>query len=142
MPLNRPDAAELAAALEREHRERTLPATIERGKTASLVPPDEVFRARIVGNLLGILRRELEDGAAYEREERAAIATLLGREDADAKALCEAIASGAFDARLGEVVRALSPAARKKLAIDSPSYPARPVEGRAGALSDRGPSER
>ncbi|MFO0696180.1 MAG: DUF6285 domain-containing protein [Polyangiales bacterium] len=142
MPLNRPNAAELAAALEREHRERTLPATIERGKAASLVPQEEVFRARIVGNLLGILRRELESAGSLAALEAEACASLLGRADADAKALCEAIDAGRFDARLGEVVRALVPAAQRKLAIDSPTYAARPVEGRAPALSDRAPSER
>jgi hypothetical protein len=126
VPSRRPTLAELVVATRRllEHNQ-----------------PISIYERRVAASLLGIVERELAQGAAFARADQARLASLLGRErDLPdlVNELCEQIAAGAFDDRGAELVRVLKAGTLEKLAIDNPRYPA---YQRAVAGSKEPPSE-
>jgi hypothetical protein len=115
MTQDRPDTAELVAAV-REFLERdVMPATDGRVQ----------FHTRVAVNVLNVVERELEIGPELESAERARAATLLGH-DGDAAALerelAAAIRSGALDDRIDEVRSHVRATVHEKLLIANPSY--------------------
>lgn len=119
---DRPDAAELAAALARFLAEELRPA----------VPAELRFRTLVAANAAAILAREAagEPGAA-EAAERARLAPLLDDArppPADARearrAAAARIRAGALDERWDEAVAVLRESVRAKLAVAHPGYDA------------------
>jgi hypothetical protein len=115
MTQDRPDTAELVAAV-REFLERdVMPATDGRVQ----------FHTRVAVNVLNVVERELEIGPELESAERARAAALLGH-DGDAAALerelAAAIRSGALDDRIDEVRSHVRATVHEKLLIANPSY--------------------
>ena len=120
MALNRPDGAELLAAVR---------AFLEKD-VAPRVSGATQFNLRIANNVLGIIERELVQRAPAEAKEIASVRELLGDAPAEAgltalnQTLVDRIRSGAFDAP--EARRALlthlQTTTAAKLAIDNPRY--------------------
>ena len=115
MTQDRPDTAELVAAV-REFLERdVMPATDGRVQ----------FHTRVAVNVLNVVERELELGPELESAERARAAALLGH-DGDAAALerelAAAIRSGALDDRIDEVRSHVRATVHEKLLIANPGY--------------------
>ncbi len=94
---DRPDAHELAAALERYLRDELLPDA----------PPEHRFRLRVAANVCAILARE---------------AAPLAPDRAAAEELVAEIRAGAWDDRLPELAAQLRPEVAAKLAIDNPTW--------------------
>lgn len=110
---NRPTAAELVEAVAHWVRTEALPAM--------------GYHARVAANALDIVHRELAAGPSYFDEDRAALRALLDgpAPDADRELLAAVsarIRSGGLDDRFAEVLAALRPLARRKLALDNPRY--------------------
>lgn len=87
--------------------------------------PRNAFLARVAGNALATVGRELADGAAAEAESVALMSGLLGRSGTHADlnaALCEAIRTGAMNVETPGLLEALTAMARRQIAIDQPSY--------------------
>jgi len=83
------------------------------------------FHARVAANALGIVARELEQGAKSAEAERARLAALLGREgdlmDLN-RALCKDIRDGRIGLENPGLAEHLALTTRDKVAIDQPSY--------------------
>jgi hypothetical protein len=112
---DRPTAAELVAAV-REYLERdVMPAT--EGRVA--------FHARVAVNVLGMVERELELGAAQDVEEHDRLVELLGR-DGSVRELTELLAHGIRDGSLelpwSDVVETVRGTVRAKLEVANPGY--------------------
>ena len=104
-----PSAAALVEAV-REFLERDVMAATE-GRVQ--------FHTRVAVNVLGMVQRELELGAAQVEERAASLARLGLASEAD---LAAAIRSGALDARMDEVKEVVRDAVRAKLAVANPKY--------------------
>ncbi|RFU21495.1 phosphotransferase family protein [Geodermatophilus marinus] len=81
------------------------------------------FHARVAGNVLAAVRRELALGPAARERHRAALAALGCADDA---ALSRAITDGSLDDRRDEVVGVVRAAVRDRLAIGNPRHLAVP----------------
>jgi aminoglycoside phosphotransferase (APT) family kinase protein len=81
------------------------------------------FHARVAGNVVATVRRELELGPAQAAAHSARLAALGVATDAE---LAAAIRSGAVDDRLDEVTAAVRASVRDKLAVANPGYWTRP----------------
>jgi Domain of unknown function (DUF6285) len=112
---DRPSAAELVAAV-REYLERDVMTGTE-GRVA--------FHARVAVNVLGMVERELELGAAQDTEEHERLVTLLGR-DGTVRELTEVLAHGIRDGSLelpwSELVESVRGTVRAKLEVANPRY--------------------
>jgi hypothetical protein len=112
---DRPTASELVAAV-REYLERDVMTATE-GRVA--------FHARVAVNVLGMVERELELGAAQDTEEHARLVALLGREGT-VRELTEALARGirddSLDGAWSELVAAVRGTVRAKLEVANPRY--------------------
>jgi hypothetical protein len=104
-----PTAAELVEAT-REFLEKDVMAATE-GRVN--------FHARVAVNVLNMVQRELEMGVAQADAHANRLASLGV---ASEKELSEAIASGALDDRLPEVVAVVRATVRDKLAVANPKY--------------------
>jgi hypothetical protein len=108
-PHDVPTAGELVEAV-REFLERDVLANTE-GRVQ--------FHTRVAVNVLKMVERELTMGEQQADVHAARLATLgVGSE----KELCDAIASGALDDRLDEVVVAVRATVADKLAVAHPEY--------------------
>lgn len=125
MPQDRATAAELLAGVRAFLRDEALPQL--QGANA--------YKCRVAANILAIVGRELEQGAAADRAELAGLERLLGRPsppgltpeaalDALNAELCAGIRSGALDPRRREVLAHVRETVRAKLMIANPNYPA------------------
>ena len=83
------------------------------------------FHARVAANALGIVARELEQGAKSAEAERARLSALLGREgdlmDLN-RALCKDIRDGRLGLETPGLAEHLALTTHDKVAIDQPSY--------------------
>jgi hypothetical protein len=112
---DRPTAAELVAAV-REYLERDVMTATE-GRLA--------FHARVAVNVLGMVERELELGAAQDAEEHARLVDLLGREGTVhelTEALAAGIRDGSVDVPWGDLVEGVRGTVRAKLEVANPGY--------------------
>jgi hypothetical protein len=97
---------------------------IERTAAPNLKDHD-AFLARVAVNVLGVVRRELEQGPALEDAARARLAALLSRDGGYAElntALCEAIRAGAVDATTPGLLAHLKAETIDRVRIDQPKY--------------------
>jgi hypothetical protein len=112
---DRPTATELVAAV-REYLERDVMTATE-GRVA--------FHARVAVNVLGMVERELELGAAQDVEEHERLVALLGR-DGTVRELTEVLASGIRDGSLeipwSDTVAAVRETVRAKLEVANPRW--------------------
>lgn len=108
-PHDLPTAAELVEAV-REFLERDVMAATE-GRVQ--------FHARVAVNVLKMVEREMTDGDAQANAHAARLATLGVSTE---KELSEAIASGALDDRLADVVAVVRATVADKLAVANPRY--------------------
>ncbi|HVF33228.1 MAG TPA: DUF6285 domain-containing protein [Acidimicrobiales bacterium] len=104
-----PDAAGLVEAV-REFLEHDVMAATE-GRIQ--------FHTRVAVNVLGMVERELEKGAAQLAAHRAGLEA-LGLDDE--RSLAEAIRNGALDDRLDEVRAFVESTVRAKLEVANPRY--------------------
>ena len=125
MPQDRATAAELLAGVRAFLRNEMLPQL--EGASG--------YRCRVAANILAIVGRELDQGAAADRAELAGLERLLGQRaapelsleaalDAFNAELCAGIRSGALDGRRDAVMDHVRETVRAKLAIANPAYPA------------------
>lgn len=117
MPMNRPTAVELLAAV-REALEHHSP-----GESSNAAE----YQRRIAINVLKILEREATSTASFDEAESARLRAHLGRDAnvADLNAeLCRRIARGDEDSRRGELLTLLYRATLDKLAVDNPRFAA------------------
>ncbi len=83
----------------------------------------EAFHAKVAGNALGIVARELRQQP--EAVEHAELAMLLGHDGelSDLRAeLCDGLRSGALDDAFPGLIDTLIVVTRAKLAVDNPKY--------------------
>ncbi len=80
------------------------------------LPPRLGFHARVAGNVLGIVSRELE--ADPDRAEAEALAAFGG-----AAAVCAGLRDGSLSPADPPLLAALTEAAVARLAVDNPRYP-------------------
>ena len=83
------------------------------------------FHARVAANVLGIVKRELEQGAAADAADAARLAALLGAEgDAAAlnEELCRRIEAGEIAADDPALIEHLWATTLATLAVDQPGY--------------------
>jgi hypothetical protein len=115
MTQDRPTAAELVTAV-REFLERDVMAATD-GRVQ--------FHTRVSVNVLNIVARELELGAALAEQERERATALLRHEgdpDALERELAGDIRSGALDDRMDEVRAHVRATVREKLLVANPGY--------------------
>ena len=113
--MDQPSMRELVEAVREFLEQRALPEL--KGHTA--------FHARVAGNALAIVARQLEHGAAADTMELAGLRALLGRDGALEelnRELCRAIRNGDVDILSPDLRRHLESTARTKLQIDQPGY--------------------
>jgi Domain of unknown function (DUF6285) len=112
---DRPTASELVAAV-REYLERDVMTTTE-GRVA--------FHARVAVNVLGMVERELDLGAAQDAAEHARLVALLGREGT-VRELTEDLARGirddSVDVPWSDLVDVVRGTVRAKLEVANPPY--------------------
>lgn len=114
MPINRPTADELAAAIKRY---RDVP---ERDLTI-----DGYYR-KIIVHLEALIEREGLLASAFDKGERArctSTAALLGLPENDVSEICRCFAEDDVSDVLPLLIELWLPLAKEKLAIDSPRYP-------------------
>jgi hypothetical protein len=83
------------------------------------------FHARVAANALGIVERELEQGAAADEAERERLRALLGTDgslDALNRELCRRLRSGDLTPETVGLVDHLRATTLAKLAVDQPRY--------------------
>jgi hypothetical protein len=96
-----------------------------RGEVIPQLSGRTAFHARVAVNVLQIVRREMSQAPRAEAEEASRLRALLSQEGeaADlAKALCERIAGGGFEADEPRLIDHLWKTTLATLAIDQPSY--------------------
>jgi hypothetical protein len=117
MPTNRPTPDELLEAVTEFLEDRVMPK----------LDKHTAFHTRVAVNVLGILRRETENGPRLDAEELARLKGLLGREgtleELNAE-LCEHIRSGNLDHRNQDLMEHLFRTTMGKVSIDQPNYSA------------------
>ena len=115
MAQDRPRAAELVQAV-REFLENDVMAATE-GRVQ--------FHTRVAVNALGMIERELTDGAAFAAAERARAVALLGH-DGDGheleRELAAGIRAGTLDDRIDAVRGHVRATVREKLLVANPGY--------------------
>jgi hypothetical protein len=87
--------------------------------------PRDAFLARVAGNALGTIRRELTQGPAAEAAAVKLMADLLGHEGGFAALnaeLCARIRAGELTVETAGLLPALALMAKDQLAIDQPTY--------------------
>lgn len=112
---DRPEAKDLLAAVQRFLAETAMPQLS--GQAA--------FHARVAGNVLDILAREMELAPGFQKSELARLESLLvtkGDLAALNRALCDKIASGEMDLATPGLQQHLIMTTMGKLAIDQPRY--------------------
>ena len=115
MPTDRPTAAELVEAVQCFLMDQVRPNT--QGQLS--------FHARVAANALGIVARELQDGAAMDAAEQARLQALLQRQGSLTelnRELSRQIRSGALDDRRREVLAHLRQTSADKLQLANPGY--------------------
>lgn len=122
-----PSTAELVAAVAEFLRDKAMPQLS--GHVA--------YHARVAANVLDIVRRELEQGARGEADERARLQAMLGRDDTDLLALnrelCARIERGEATLDTPGLRDHLWRVTLDKVAVDQPGYSAfRREQGRRG----------
>lgn len=83
------------------------------------------FSARVAGNVLALMQRELELGPGFRAAEQARLEALLGETgtlEALNRALCDKIAKGMLGLEDEALMVHLKRATMGKLAIDQPNY--------------------
>jgi hypothetical protein len=115
MAQDRPSALELLEAV-REFLERDVMPSTD-GRVA--------FHARVAANVVGIVERELEHGAALDAAELTRLRSLLDR-DGDLNdlttELSRRIRDGSLDDRRAAVIEHVRETVRAKLAVANPKY--------------------
>jgi aminoglycoside phosphotransferase (APT) family kinase protein len=114
-PFGRPSAAELVAAVG-----AYLDARTERSGDEG-----ERFESRVARNVVGIVERELQLGAAARAAHEVRLAELGATNDV---VLAASVRGGAFDDDLARVGRVLSRSTREQLAIANPTYAQEPAD--------------
>ncbi len=113
--MDQPSMQELVAAVRDFLEQRAMPEL--KGHTA--------FHARVAANALGIVMRELEQGAASGDAERVRLAALLGHDgtliDLN-RELCAAIRGGTLGLDTPGLADHLTVTTRDKVGIDQPNY--------------------
>jgi Domain of unknown function (DUF6285) len=116
MPANRPDCPELLQAVRELLEQQFLPALEDKAL---------LYQCRVAINILHIVERELQGGAALLEGERRRLAALLG-EEADLETLnarlVRRIRAGEFDEDDAALLAHLLATTLDKLAIDNPGY--------------------
>ncbi len=87
--------------------------------------PRNAFLARVAGNALATVRREITEGPAAEARAVAAMAGVLGHEgdyEGLNAELCDRIQAGDFTVESPGLLAALRVMAMDQLALDQPSY--------------------
>ena len=112
----RPTAAELVKAV----------ADFLEKKVVAELTGHTAFHTKVSVNALRIVQRELEDGGAIDRAERARLASLLGA-DGELKSLnatlCARIADGSLPVGDAALRDHLWQSVLARIAVDSPKYP-------------------
>lgn len=112
---DRPDAAQLLAAVNRFLTESAMPQ----------LDGQAAFHARVAGNVLDIIRREIELAPQFQEAELARLENLLGESgtlhDLN-RTLCDKIAAGEMDLSTPGLKQHLIKVTMGKLAIDQPRY--------------------
>ena len=135
MPANRPTLDELLEAVAEFLEKRVMPK----------LDRHTAFHTRVAVNVLGIVRRQLEQGPGLDAEERERLKALLDREGALEELnaeLCRQIRSGNLDHRNQELMEHLFRTTMGKVSVDQPSYSAyqRALRETAGSSEDGQPS--
>lgn len=110
-----PTQLELVEAVESFIRDRAMPEL--EGHTN--------FHARVAANVLGILKRELDQGPNADAKEKARLVELLGRQgtlEELNKALCQGIRDGSLSLETGGMKEHLIETTIQKVEIDQPKY--------------------
>ncbi len=113
--LDQPTGAEVLEAVARYLRETLLPK----------LPADAVFHTRVAANAVDMVRRQLEQGAAFEQAELERLRALLGRDgtlSALNGELSERIAAGELGPESPGLMEHLWSTTMEKMAVDQPSY--------------------
>ena len=114
MPLNRPTASELVAAIAAYRQQPDADSRVDD------------YYGKIIRHLEALLAREATLSPRYQKNEREVIkqsADILGLKDSDAATLAEAFSQGVLPDALQKILRLWLPLAEEKLAIDNPRYP-------------------
>ena len=112
---DRPAAKDLLRTVQRFINETALPQ----------LSGHAAFHARVAGNVLDILARELELAPSFQKSEKARLESLLGetgRLDQLNRLLCDKIAAGEMDLATPGLKTHLIKTTMGKLAIDQPRY--------------------
>ena len=113
--MDQPSMLELVSAVRDFIEQRAMPEL--KGHTA--------FHARVAANALGIVARELEQGAPSAQAEQARLAALLGHDGALMelnRELCKDIRDGRIGLDTPGLAEHLALTTRDKVAIDQPNY--------------------
>ena len=114
---DRPTADEMLEAVEEFLRDKVMPA----------VTGHVNFHARVAANVIASVRREIAQSPDIERDQRARLMTLLGR-DGDVETLnrelCEEIREGTRELDDPDLLDHLRKVAVENLGVDNPKYSA------------------
>lgn len=113
--LDQPTGAEVLGAVARYLRETLLPK----------LPADAVFHTRVAANAVDMVRRQLEQGAAFEQAELERLHALLGRDGTLLelnRELSARIAAGELGPQSPGLMDHLWATTMEKMAVDQPGY--------------------
>lgn len=112
---DRPSAEDLLLAVQRFIAETAAPQ----------LSGHAAFHARVAGNVLDILAREMELAPGFQKSEKARLESLLGESGSLTdlnRLLCDKIAAGEMDLATPQLKEHLIKTTMGKLAIDQPRY--------------------
>jgi hypothetical protein len=113
--MDQPSIAELVEAVREFLETRVMPEL--KGHTA--------FHARVAANALGIVARQLQQGAVADADEKKRLAALIGHDgtlEELNRELCKKLREGALDLQTPGLAAHLEKTTRDKVAIDQPNY--------------------
>ena len=86
------------------------------------LPPHLAFKLRITNNVLGMVRREIDQGETLHKEVYDAMQNLINSDELSTKNLSNLIKNGKIDLKDEELKDLLVLLSKNKIAVDNPNY--------------------
>ncbi len=86
------------------------------------LPPHLAFKLRITNNVLGMVRREIDQGETLHKEVYDAMKNLINSDELSTKSFSNLIKNGKIDLKDEELKDLLVLLSKNKIAVDNPNY--------------------
>ena len=86
------------------------------------LPPHLAFKLRITNNVLGMVRREIDQGETLHKEVYDAMKNLINSDELSTKSFSNLIKNGKIDLKNRDLEDLLVLLSKNKIAVDNPNY--------------------